>query len=54
MGFLARSLNCGVFGLVVLAVSACGTSAPEVKASVKKPRSKEYFAEAEYGDSKRF
>jgi rare lipoprotein A len=49
MGIAAKTATGGLIGLLALALSACGNSYPEIKTSVKKPRSKEYFAEAEYG-----
>ncbi|MGL4406727.1 MAG: hypothetical protein ACRCT6_13275, partial [Notoacmeibacter sp.] len=34
---------------LALSLSACGSIYPEVKTTVTKPKSKEYFAESEYG-----
>jgi rare lipoprotein A len=49
MGIAAKSATGSLIAALLLALSACGSSYPEIKTSVKKPRSKEYFAEAEYG-----
>jgi rare lipoprotein A len=49
MGFVAKSATAGGAVLIAVALAGCGNSYPDAKVSVKKPRSKEYFAEATYG-----
>ena len=49
MGMRANFASGCLVALLALSLSACGSSYPEIKSSSKKPRSKEYFAEAEYG-----
>ncbi len=49
MGIAAKSARGSLIAALALALSGCGSSYPEIKTSNKKPRSKEYFAEAEYG-----
>jgi rare lipoprotein A len=49
MGIALKTATGGFIVLIAIALSACGSSYPEIKTSSKKPRSKEYFAEAEYG-----
>jgi rare lipoprotein A len=49
MGIAAKTAAGGLIAALALALSACGSAYPEIKTSSKKPRSKEYFAEAEYG-----
>lgn len=46
-----RSNFCGgaVVALLALSLSACGNAYPEIKTAAPKARSKEYFAEKEYG-----
>ena len=49
MGIVAKSAYGCVIAALALSISGCGNSYTEVKSVSKKPRSKEYFAEAEYG-----
>ena len=50
MGITAKLASGSLIALIALSLSACGSSYPEIKTNAaKKPRSKEYFAEAEYG-----
>ncbi len=49
MGIKAKPASGCLVALLALSLSACGSSYPDIKSSSKKPRSKEYFAESEYG-----
>lgn len=49
MGIAAKTAGNGLIALLAFALSACASAYPEIKTAAKKPKSKEYFAEKEYG-----
>jgi rare lipoprotein A len=49
MGIKTKYASSCLIVLLALPLSACGNPYPEIKSVAAKPRSKEYFSEAEYG-----